>query len=57
MNSRILYDRVSSNLALITNKLDIENANNNQSFNLILEILFLEVLNKIYECNLFKISK
>lgn len=57
MNSRNLHDRLSTNLSLISNKIEIENASNNQSLNIILETPFLEVLNKIFKYNLVNTNK
>jgi len=57
MNSRNLQDRLSTNLSLISNKIEIENASNNQSLNIILETPFLEVLNKIFKYNLVNTNK
>lgn len=52
MNSRTLLDKLSTNLGLISSKIEIENANNNQSLNIFFETPFLEVLNKIFKYNL-----
>ena len=57
MNSRNLLDRLSTNLSLISNKIETENASNNQSLNIILETPFLEVLNKIFKYNLVNTNK
>lgn len=57
MNSRTLLDKLSTNLGLISSKIEIENANNNQSLNILFETPFLEILNKIFEYNLINTNK
>jgi len=52
MNLRILHDKLSTNLGLIKNKIDLENTSNNQSLNVIVETPFLEILNAIYNYSL-----
>lgn len=48
MNSRNLQDRLSTNLSILKNKIELENASNNLSLNLLLESTFLDILNLIY---------
>lgn len=48
MSLRIIQDKLSTNLGLIKNKIEIENSSNNQSLNVIVESSFLEILNIIY---------
>ncbi|PKP14990.1 MAG: hypothetical protein CVU07_12065, partial [Bacteroidetes bacterium HGW-Bacteroidetes-23] len=51
MNLRELHDKLSTNLGLLKNKIEIENAANNQSLNTLLETTFLQILNIIYNYN------
>jgi len=52
MNIRILLDRLSSNLAILSNKLVIDNSNNDFSLNIQLETTFFKILNVVYGYNL-----
>lgn len=52
MNIRTLHDRLSSNLGMLVHKVDIENAANNQSLNVLLETPFLKILNALYDLEL-----
>lgn len=49
MNLRTLHDKLSTNLSLAKNKIEIENSSNNQSLNILFESVFLEILNIIFE--------
>ncbi|CAM4344034.1 SMEK domain-containing protein [Flavobacterium terrigena] len=57
MNSRALNDRLSTNLSILKNKIEIENASNNLSLNLLLETTFLEILNLIFGYNCSNTNK
>lgn len=51
MNNRTLHDKLSTNLSILKNKIEIENATNNLSLNILLETTFLKIFNLVFNYN------
>lgn len=52
MNLRNLNNKLSTNLGMISSKIELENSVNDQSLNILLENPLLEILNFIYNYKL-----